>query len=124
MRSRLIAKSPRMRSSVNRVIAKRGRPNGAAMSKPVMRNPPRAGSTRVSRMASYLLAEEATRADHQHQQHHEVHERERKVRQIVVAEHLDERDKQCADERAQKATHAADDHDDEGVDYRRRRHAI
>src|SRR6516162_8537818 len=103
MRSRLIAKSPRMRSSVNRVIAKGGRPSGAAMSKPMPASPPRTGSGLVWRMASGLLAEEAARANHQDQQHHEVHERKRKVRQVVVAEHLDERHKQCADQRAQEA---------------------
>src|SRR6516165_11781623 len=104
MRSRLMAKSPRMRSSVNRVIAKGGRPSGAAMSKPMPASPPRTGRRGlVWRMASGLLAEEAARANHQHQQHHEVHERERKVRQVVVAEHLDERHQQCADKRAQEA---------------------
>src|SRR5215510_9356085 len=123
MRSRLIAKSPRMRSSVNRVIAKGGRPSGAAMNTPMTASPPRASGF-VLRMASRLLAEEAGGANHQYQQHHEVHKRKRKVRQIIVPEHLDERDKQCADERTQKAAHAADDHDDEGVDHRRRRHAI
>src|SRR5262249_42108022 len=109
MRSRLIAKSPRMRSSVNRVIAKGGRPSGAAMSRPMTASPPRAGTSLVWRMASRLLAEEAARANHQHQQHHQVHERERKVRQVVVAEHLDERHQQRTDERAQKTPHAADD---------------
>src|SRR5262249_57594414 len=99
-----------MMSSVNRVMAKSGRPNGATMSKPIMRSPPRAGSSRASRMASHLLAEEAARANDQHQQHHEVHERERKVRQAIVAEHLDERAKQCADERAQKAAHTPNHH--------------
>src|SRR5262245_34190589 len=106
-----MANRPRITSSVNSVIAKAGRPRGAAISTATTARPSRLDQ----RIASCLLAEQATGPYHQHQQHDEVHKGKREVGEVVVAEHLDKSDQQRADQRAEEAAHAADDDDDKGI---------
>ena len=69
------------------------------------------------------FADSSTWADDQHRQHDQIHERQGEIRKIVGPEHLHERHQHGADQRTEKAAHAADDHDDERVDHRVGRHA-
>src|SRR5215218_3142653 len=101
MRSRLMAKSPRMTASVSSVMANGGRPGGASTSASpttiqITRVAPLIRAAPIIRLR--LLAEQAARAHHEDGQHHQVHDGQREIRSVIIAEHLDEADQQRADE--------------------------
>src|SRR5690606_2945145 len=103
MRSRLIAKRPRMSASVSRVIMNTGSPRGAAASRT------KTAARTIRPRISGFLAQQAARPDDEDREHDEVHERERRLGIVIVAEHLHEGDDQRAQQRAEKAAHPADD---------------
>src|SRR6476661_3724090 len=97
--ARNMANSPRITSSVSSVMANGGRAAGAAISSATERRP----SASCARMRSCLLAEQSAGPHDEHQQHEQIHGGKREVGEVVVAEHLHERDQDGADQRAEEA---------------------
>src|SRR5258706_4604352 len=121
MRSRLMANRLKISAWMRMVSANCGTMKGSsALTVTTARKTAR---WRIASATSLLLAEQPAGPHHQDEEHQEVHQRQRQVLEVVRAEHLDERDQQAADDRAQERAHAADDDDHEGVDHDRGAHA-
>src|ERR1700730_1570755 len=109
MRSRLMAKRPKMRASVTKVSVNAGMIGAVAHISATI-------TARTMRpRISLFLAEHATRTDDQDCEHQQVHHGQSQILEIVGAEDLDERDKHAPDNGPEKTSHPADDDDNEGI---------
>src|SRR6476646_6851666 len=110
MRSRLMAKRPKMSPSESKVSVKGGRSGALAHI-----NATAAARTMRPRI-SVFPAEHATGTDDQDSEHKQVHQGQRQVLEIIGAEDLDKGDEHAADDGSEKAAHPADDDYHEGID--------
>src|SRR5262249_27664945 len=103
MRSRLMAKSPKISASVSKVSVNGWRTGAGAQISA-------ASGGRTMRTCILLLpAEHAAGTHDQNGEHEQVHQGQRQVLEIVGAEDLDEGDEHAADDGSEKASHPADD---------------